>query len=91
MANPFGTADMAAGYASHRPPVHPRVIKGEGHQAVVRQFVDVIRSGDWSTHIGSQGLTRTRVIDACYTSALQGREVLLSSDVARVDAEPMQR
>src|SRR5688572_30116783 len=27
MANPFGTADMAAGYASHRPPVHPRVIK----------------------------------------------------------------
>ena len=27
MANPFGTADMAAGYASHRPPIHPRVIK----------------------------------------------------------------
>lgn len=71
--------------------VHPRVTRGEGHQAVVRQFVDIIRSGDWSTHIGSQGLTRTRIIDACYTSALQGREVVLTSDVASVDVEPTQR
>jgi len=26
MSNPFGTDDMAAGYATSRPPVHPRVI-----------------------------------------------------------------
>jgi SAM-dependent methyltransferase len=26
MANPFGTAEMAAGYANARPPVHPRVM-----------------------------------------------------------------
>jgi len=26
MSNPFGDADMAAGYAASRPPVHPRVI-----------------------------------------------------------------
>jgi len=27
MANPFGTEDLAAGYATARPPVHPRVIE----------------------------------------------------------------
>lgn len=27
MANPFGTDDMAAGYATARPPVHPRVME----------------------------------------------------------------
>ena len=27
MSNPFGTDDMAAGYATSRPPVHPRVIE----------------------------------------------------------------
>jgi SAM-dependent methyltransferase len=27
MANPFGTDDMAAGYATSRPPVHPRIIE----------------------------------------------------------------
>ena len=27
MANPFGTDDMAAGYATSRPPVHRRVIE----------------------------------------------------------------
>ncbi|HXK04156.1 MAG TPA: class I SAM-dependent methyltransferase [Verrucomicrobiae bacterium] len=27
MTNPFGTPEMAAGYASSRPPVHPRVIE----------------------------------------------------------------
>lgn len=59
--------------------VHPRLTQGEGHLAVVRQFIDTIRSGDWSAHTGTEGLTRTRVIDACYTSALQGREVVLMS------------
>jgi SAM-dependent methyltransferase len=27
MSNPFGTDEMAAGYATYRPPVHPRVIE----------------------------------------------------------------
>jgi SAM-dependent methyltransferase len=27
MSNPFGTDDMAAGYATSRPPVHPRVVE----------------------------------------------------------------
>jgi predicted dehydrogenase len=57
--------------------VHPRLTQGEGHLAVVRNFVEAIRSGDWSAHIGREGLRRTRIIDACYTSALEGREVVL--------------
>ncbi|MEP7294231.1 MAG: Gfo/Idh/MocA family oxidoreductase [Chloroflexota bacterium] len=59
--------------------LRPRVRKGEGHVAVVRNFIGAIRSGDWSTHNGSEGLRRARIIDACYQSALEGREVSLVS------------
>lgn len=62
--------------------VHPRVTKGEGHLAVVRDFVDAVRSGNWAAHRGEDGLKRTRIIDACYLSALQGREVTLASDAS---------
>ncbi len=55
--------------------IRPRVWRGEGHQAVVRNFVNVVRSGDWSAHDGSEGMRRTEIIDACYKSALEGREV----------------
>ncbi len=55
--------------------VRPRVTRGEGHLAVVRNFVAAIRSGDWATHNGSEGLRRAQIIDACYQSALQGREI----------------
>jgi predicted dehydrogenase len=49
---------------------------GYGHSQVVREFVGTIRSGDWSAHVGRDGLARAWIIDACYASALQGREVL---------------
>ncbi len=48
-----------------------------GHTAVVADFVDVVRAGSWSAHSGMDGLRRTRIIDACYRSAREGREVLL--------------
>ena len=51
--------------------------RGEGHIAVVRDFVNIINEGNWSAHNGTEGLRRVRVIDACYTSAQQGREVVL--------------
>ena len=57
--------------------VHPRLPKGEGHVAVVRNFVQAIRSGDWSTHNGTEGLRRVQIIEACYKSALEGREISL--------------
>lgn len=45
------------------------------HQEVVEDFVAAIRSGDWADHDGSLALTRALVIDACYKSALEQREV----------------
>ncbi len=57
--------------------VRPLVTRGEGHQAVVRQFIEVVRRGDWSGFVGHEGLLRTRVIDACYASAKEQREVVL--------------
>jgi predicted dehydrogenase len=50
--------------------------KSEFHLAVIRQFVEHIRSGNWSLYAGSEGLRRARINDACYTSAQQGREVV---------------
>ena len=57
--------------------IQPQVPKGEGHITVVRDFVQHIIEGNWSLHNGTEGLRRVRVIDACYASALQGREVVL--------------
>lgn len=58
--------------------IRPHVPRGEYHQAVVRDFVNVIRGGDWATHDGREGLRRTRIIEACYASAEAGCEVTLS-------------
>ncbi len=57
--------------------IRPRLIRGEGHMTVVRNFVNAIAEGNWSLHDGSEGLRRVRAIDACYASALQGREVVI--------------
>lgn len=57
--------------------LRPRVRRGEGHVATVRNFVDAISGGDWSAHTGREGLRRAQIIDACYQSALEGREVSL--------------
>ena len=55
--------------------VAPEIEAREGHLAVVRRFVETVRSGDWQGHVGEEGLHRARVIDACYASALEGREI----------------
>lgn len=57
--------------------VRPALERGMGHRGVVREFVDILRGGDWSSHVGHEALARTRIIEACYTSALEGREVSL--------------
>ena len=61
--------------------IRPRVWRGEGHLAVVRNFIQTIREGDWSAHNGSEGLKRAQVIDACYRSATEGREITLAEIV----------
>jgi predicted dehydrogenase len=55
----------------------PRVGKGEGHLGVVRDFIDVIRGGDWAGHTGRDGLKRARIIEAAYRSAREGAEIRL--------------
>jgi predicted dehydrogenase len=52
---------------------------GRGHVEVVEDFLGVVR-GDparWKDHDGSLALERARVIDACYRSAREQREVAL--------------
>lgn len=58
----------------------PEVPKGEGHMAVVRNFVEAVRAEDVDHAPALAGLRRVRVIDACYRSALEGRELVVSHD-----------
>jgi predicted dehydrogenase len=50
---------------------------GRGHRAVVEQFVEKIRSGQWTDHDGSSAAALARVVDACYLSAAEQREIRL--------------
>ncbi len=48
-----------------------------GHSGVVADFVSAVREGNWAAHVGLDGLRRAQVIDACYASAREGREIRL--------------
>ena len=58
--------------------VRPQVARGEGHLAVLREFIATIRSGEWAGHHGEDGLRRAQIIEACYASAQAGREVTIA-------------
>ncbi len=58
--------------------IRPKNPPSQFHDAVIREFVQRIADGTWSVYNGSDGLRRTRIIDACYASAQQGREVVLA-------------
>jgi predicted dehydrogenase len=53
---------------------------GRGHAAVVEQFVDKIRGGDWSRYDGATAAALARVVDACYLSAAEQREIRLNGE-----------
>ena len=55
--------------------IRPKVGAGEGHRAVTRAFVAAVRAGGGDGHHGEAGLRRAEVIDACYRSAVDGREL----------------
>lgn len=50
---------------------------GEGHLAVLNEFIEHLLAGDFAAHSGDFALHRTQVIDALYRSAAAGKEVLI--------------
>jgi predicted dehydrogenase len=50
---------------------------GRGHDAVIEQFLDKVRSGTWHEHDGSSGAQLAHIVDACYRSAAEQREIRL--------------
>ena len=74
----YGTQDTVRIYtdvAGVPAVVVPEIEPREGHLVVVSRFVETIRSGEWRGQVGEEGLRRARIIDACYASALEHREV----------------
>lgn len=57
----------------------PPALPGRAHQGVVEDFVAAVQGGEtvWAGHDGSEALYRAQVIDACYQSTQQQREVRL--------------
>jgi predicted dehydrogenase len=50
---------------------------GGKHDAVVAEFVETVRSGEWEGHDGSGAADLARVVDACYRSARERREITI--------------
>jgi predicted dehydrogenase len=48
---------------------------GGAHDHVVEQFVTTIRSGEWEGADGSAALELARIVECCYRSASEGREL----------------
>jgi predicted dehydrogenase len=58
-----------------------------GHAEVISAFLDAILHGTPMLPSGYEGLQRTRIIDAIYRSAAEGREIELDADPARKDKD----
>jgi predicted dehydrogenase len=52
---------------------------GGKHDVVVAEFVSTVQSGAWEGHDGSAAAQLAHIVDACYRSAREQREVVLSS------------
>jgi predicted dehydrogenase len=50
---------------------------GRGHRAVIEQFLAKVRSGRWDEHDGAGAIELARIVDACYRSAAEQREIRL--------------
>jgi predicted dehydrogenase len=50
---------------------------GEGHLAVLNEFIEHVVSGNFALYTGEYALHRTKIIDALYRSAKAGKEVTL--------------
>jgi predicted dehydrogenase len=83
----YAPATDVALFAGHADAVADRVLPGgepAGHQGVVDAFVRTVRTPEsWPAHDGSIAARRAAIIDACYQSAAEGREV----PVAQLETE----
>ena len=52
---------------------------GRGHQAVVEQFAEKVRAGGWNRYDGAGAAALAHIVDACYRSAAEQREIRLAS------------
>jgi predicted dehydrogenase len=68
--------DEAGAPVTITPEVH---VPGGEHPLVIAEFVNAIAGGNWDAHRGDFALHRTAVLDACYRSAAEGREIRLES------------
>jgi predicted dehydrogenase len=67
--------DIDGEFADYKPQAEP----GTAHAGVVENFVRVLRTpGEWAANDGSLALERARVIDACYQSAIENKEITLA-------------
>jgi predicted dehydrogenase len=55
----------------------PKIAKGPGHHAVIERFVAAVLDGAPPVPSAEDGLRRAAILDACYQSAAEGREVTL--------------
>jgi predicted dehydrogenase len=55
----------------------PKIMKGAGHLGVIQRFVAAILHGAPAIPSPEDGLRRSEVLDACYQSAAEGREISL--------------
>jgi predicted dehydrogenase len=60
----------------HAAEITPAIPTSGGHTACIADFVQIVRSGDWSGAHGGLSLSRAALIDAAYESAEQRREVV---------------
>jgi predicted dehydrogenase len=65
--------------------IEPELAPMSFHAGVVRDFVDHVLGGDWGRHRGTEGLRYARIIDACYRSAAEGRELALDGAGLRLE------
>jgi predicted dehydrogenase len=56
---------------------------GGGHEAVVEQFLAKVRSGRWEDYDGAGAIELARIVDACYRSATEQREIRLAEPRSR--------
>jgi predicted dehydrogenase len=74
---PIGTLRLFEDHGGVAAETRLRAAAGRGHRTVVADFVETIRSGRWDDTDGATAAELARVVEACYRSAAEQREIRL--------------